>query len=252
MVDQQKLWDRETAQSYDTPGAGMDAPAVVDPVVDRLVALAAGGPALEFAVGTGRIALPLRARGVDVTGIELSMAMIERLREKDADIPVVQGDMTATRIDREFSLVYLVFNTIGNLLTQEEQVECFRNAARHLRPGGAFVVELWVPELRAMAPGHDGVVMVTEPGYVLVDQLDPVTQQGVSLHFTFDPAVDGSRDARVGRTPFRFIHPPELDLMARLAGFSLESREADWHGTPFDREATSHVSVYRLPATMGS
>lgn len=242
---QDELWDVETAQRYDTPGAGMFAPEVLGPTVDRLVELADGGPALELAVGTGRVAVPLAERGVPVTGIELSEPMVERLRTKvdESALPVVVGDMATARAPGEFTLVYLVFNTISNLLTQAEQVACFRNAARHLRPGGRFVVELWVPELRALPPGRAATVGVVEAGYVLLDTYDVLRQQVVSHHFTFG---DG-RQARLGRSPHRYVWPAELDLMGQLAGFDLESRHADWSGAEFTAESPSHVSVYRLP-----
>ena len=238
------LWDDLAADGYDTPGEGMDAPEAVGPAVDRLAALADGGPALEFAVGTGRIAIPLRARGVPVSGIEYSQPMIRRLREKATadDLPVTHGDMSTTRIDGDFALVYLVFNTIGNLLTQDAQVECFRNAAAHLRPGGCFVIELWVPDLRRMPPGVPAAVEVVEDGYILVDTMDTLHQHLISYHFRFDEG----REAHLGRTPHRYIWPSELDLMGRLAGFDLESRSSDWRGAPFTQESTSHVSVYRL------
>lgn len=249
MVDQARLWDAHAAAEYDTPGEGMFAPAVLGPTVERLTELAAGGRALELAIGTGRVAVPLREAGVEVAGIELSGAMLAHLREKvgPETIPVVQGDMTSASAGEGFGLVYLVFNTIGNLLTQEEQVECFRNAARHLAPGGCFVVEMWVPQLRALTPGHGGTVEVTEPGYLLVDSYDVMTQQVISHHVRFAPEVDGSREATVGRTPQRYIWPSELDLMAQLAGFTLESRWADWDRSEPTAESRSHVSVYRLP-----
>ncbi|GIM91784.1 class I SAM-dependent DNA methyltransferase [Paractinoplanes toevensis] len=237
------LWDAETAAGYDTPGEGMFSPEVLDPTVDRLAALAGGGAALEFAAGTGRVALPLAARGVPVTGIELSEPMIDRLHAKDPAFPVVTGDMATTRVPGEFTLVYLVFNTISNLLTQAEQVECFRNAARHLTPGGRFVIELWVPELRALPPGRAATVGVVEPGYILLDTYDVLNQHVVSHHFRFDD----TRQATLGRSPHRYIWPSELDLMAQLAGFTLESRHADWVGTPFTADSPSHVSTYRLP-----
>ncbi len=244
-LSQDELWDARAAAAYDTPGVGMEAPEVLGPTVDRLATLAGDGPALEFAVGTGRVAIPLTRRGVPVTGVELSSAMIGRLREKaDAtELPVVQGDMATTRVAGEFSLVYLVFNTIGNLLTQQQQVACFRNAAAHLRPGGCFVIELWVPDLTA-AGRVPASVGAADDGYVLVDVFDPVTQRLVSHHFTFDEGED-RRQARVGRTPHRYIWPSELDLMAQLAGMHLESRDADWQGGVFTASATSHVSVYR-------
>jgi SAM-dependent methyltransferase len=223
----------------------MFAPDVLGPTVDRLVELADGGAALELAVGTGRVAVPLAERGVPVSGIELSEPMVDRLRAKvdESTLPVVVGDMATAQAPGEFTLVYLVFNTISNLLTQAEQVECFRNAARHLTPGGRFVVELWVPELRALPPGRAATVGVVEPGYVLLDTYDVLRQHVVSHHFTFD---DG-REARLGRSPHRYVWPAELDLMGQLAGFELESRHADWSGAEFTADSASHVSVYRLP-----
>lgn len=244
-LSQDDLWDARAAAAYDTPGRGMEAPELLGPILDRLVELAGGGPVLEFAVGTGRVAIPLAERGVPVTGIELSAPMIERLREKvdEQTLPVVHGDMATTRVAGEFSLVYLVFNTIGNLLTQEEQVACFRNAAAHLQPGGCFVIELWVPDLtrRGRVPATVGVA---DDGYVLVDVFDPVAQRLVSHHFRFDEGED-RREALISRTPHRYVWPSELDLMAQLAGLHLESREADWSGAEFTADSTSHVSVYR-------
>lgn len=245
-MTQQQLWDEETARDYDTPGTGMFSTEVLTPTVDRLVALAAGGPALELAIGTGRVAVPLHARGVPVTGIELSTAMVEQLRRKVpvSEVPVVQGDMATATAPGDYTLVYLVFNTIGNLLTQTGQVACFRNAARHLRPGGCFVVELMVPELRSLPPGKTASVFTAEPGYLGVDTYDVVEQLLVSHHVTFG----AGREARIARTPQRYVWPAELDLMAQLAGLELESRHADWRGSPFSDAATSHVSVYRLPS----
>jgi SAM-dependent methyltransferase len=241
----EQLWDAEAARRYDTPGTGMFAPEVLGPTVDRLAALAAGGRALEFAIGTGRVAVPLAARGVPVTGIELSRPMVEQLRTKadEARIPVLLGDMATTRAPGKFLLVYLVYNTISNLLTQAEQVACFRNAAAHLSPGGRFVIELWVPDLRRLPPGQHGTVVRVEPGYILVDTYDPLHQHVVSHHFHF---ADG-RQAELGRSPHRYIWPAELDLMAQLAGFQLETRHADWAGTEFTAQSRSHVSVYRTP-----
>ena len=244
---QEEIWDAEAAQSYDTPGTGMFAPDVLGPTVDRLTEFAGGGRALEFAIGTGRVAIALAERGVPVTGIELSQPMIDQLHTKvdEATIPVVVGDMATTTAPGEYTLVYLVFNTISNLLTQAEQVECFRNAARHLAPGGRFVIELWVPELRKLPPGQPAVVYHIEPGYIGLDTYDVLRQHLVSHHFTFDQ--DGGRQARLGRSPHRYIWPAELDLMAQLAGFDLESRHADWAGAEFTADSRSHVSVYRLP-----
>lgn len=238
------VWDADAAQRYDTPGTGMFAPELLDPIVGRLAELAAGGPTLEFGIGTGRVAVPLAARGVPVTGIELSAPMIDQLRAKadDVAIPVEIGDMAAARVPGQFSLVYLVYNTISNLLTQEEQVGCFRNAARHLTPGGRFVIELWVPELRTLPPGRQATVWHTDAGYIGLDTYDVLNQQVISHHFTFG----AGREATLYRSPHRYIWPAELDLMAQLAGFELETRDADWIGTEFTAESRSHVSVYRM------
>jgi SAM-dependent methyltransferase len=248
-MQQEDLWDADAAQRYDTPGTGMFAPEVLGPTVDRLAALADGGAALEFAVGTGRVAVPLAERGVPVTGIELSTAMLDRLRTKadEATIPVVVGDMATAVAPGTYALVYLVYNTIANLLTQAEQVACFRNAARHLGPGGRFVIELWVPELRQLPPGRQATVWHCEPGYIGLDTYDVLHQHVVSHHFTFGEGTE----ARLFRTPHRYIWPAELDLMAQLAGFELESRHADWAGAEFTAESRSHVSVYRLAAQPG-
>jgi SAM-dependent methyltransferase len=244
---QDEIWDAEAARRYDTPGTGMFASDVLGPTVDRLAELAGDGRALEFAIGTGRVAVPLAERGVPVTGVELSRPMIEQLRAKadDAAIPVMVGDMATTRAPGEYSLVYLVYNTISNLLSQAEQVACFRNAARHLRAGGRFVIELWVPELRRLPPGQDATVWQSEPGYIGLDTYDVLNQQVVSHHFRFGVG----RQAELSRSPHRYIWPAELDLMAQLAGFELESRHADWAGSEFTAESRSHVSVYRMPSS---
>jgi SAM-dependent methyltransferase len=244
-VRQDEIWDAEVAAGYDTPGTGLFAPEVLAATVDRLAELAGAGPALEFAIGTGRVAVPLHERGVPVTGIELSEPMIAQLRTKvDEDaIPVVVGDMASTVAPRTYTLVYLVYNTISNLLTQAEQVACFRNAARHLTAGGRFVIELWVPELRKLPPGQQATVWHIQPGDIGLDTYDVLHQRLVSHHFDFG---DG-REARLFRSPHRYIWPAELDLMGQLAGFELESRHADWSGTEFNAESRSHVSVYRLP-----
>jgi SAM-dependent methyltransferase len=244
---QEDIWDRDAAEHYDTPGVGMFAPATLTPTVDRLAELAGPGRALEFAIGTGRVAVPLAERGVPVTGIELSGPMIEQLRSKvdETTIPVIVGDMATARAPGEFTLVYLVFNTISNLLTQAEQVACFRNAAHHLEPGGRFVVELWVPELRKLPPGQQATVWQSEPGYIGLDTYDVLHQRLVSHHFSFG----AGKQARLTRSPHRYIWPAELDLMAQLAGFELQSRHEDWAGTEFGAESRSHVSVYQLTTT---
>ncbi len=242
---QEEIWDADAAQGYDTPGTGMFAPEVLGPTADRLAELAGDGPALEFAIGTGRVVVPLTERGVPVTGIELSRPMIDQLRTKADEmmIRVIVGDMATATAPGRYGLVYLVYNTISNLLTQAEQVACFRNAARHLVPGGRFVIELWVPELRKLPPGQHAVVFQAQPGYIGLDTYDLLRQHVVSHHFWFDE----SRQARVFRSPHRYIWPAELDLMAQLAGFELETRHADWTGAEFTAESRSHVSVYRIP-----
>jgi SAM-dependent methyltransferase len=245
-MNPEDVWDVDAAERYDTPGVGMFAPEVIGPTVDRLVELAGGGRALELAIGTGRVAVPLAARGVPVTGIELSQPMIDQLRTKvdESTVPVVVGDMSTALAPGTFSVVYLVYNTISNLLTQTGQVACFQNAARHLTPGGRFVVELWVPELRKLPPGLDATVWHTEPGYIGLDTYDVLHQLVVSHHFRFGEGTG----AQLFRSPHRYIWPAELDLMAQLAGFELETRHADWQGTGFTADSRSHVSVYRLAA----
>ena len=239
-----EIWDERTAAGYDTPGTGMFAEAVVKPAVARLAALAGEGRALEFAIGTGRVAVPLRDFGVPVVGIEMWPAMIAQLRTKaDAErIPVILGDMASATAPGAFTLVFLVYNTISNLLTQAEQVACFRNAARHLAPGGRFVIELWVPDLRRLPPTQEAVVWQNEPGYIGLDTYDVLRQHVVSHHIRFDAADQ----VTLVRSRHRYIWPSELDLMAQMAGFVLESRHADWSGGAFTAESRSHVSVYRL------
>jgi SAM-dependent methyltransferase len=241
------IWDDETARRYDTPGTGMFAPAVLDPAVDRLADLARGGPALELGIGTGRVAVPLAQRGIRVAGIDASQPMLDQLRAKPeaTGIVAVCGDMaTATVPGGPYALVFVVYNTISNLLTQPEQVACFRNAARHLAPGGRFVVELWVPELRQLPPGREATVFDRAPGYMGIDTYDVLNQRLVSHHFSFG---DGTK-AELSRSPHRYIWPAELDLMGELAGFDLESRHGDWTSAEFTAESRSHVSVYRLPS----
>jgi len=241
-----EVWDQATAESYDGTSAEMFAPDVLDPAVDFLAALAGEGAALELAVGTGRVAIPLAARGVAVTGIELSEPMVAQLRLKvdAATLPVGLGDMATTTVPGEFALVYLVWNSISNLRTQAEQVECFRNAARHLSPGGRFVIELWVPPIRRMPPGQSAVPMTTDEGHLVFDTYDLVTQQCTSHHYRHQP--DGSTSYGAGH--FRYIWPSECDLMAQLAGLELEERYAGWDRSPFTSESESHVSVWRKPA----
>lgn len=232
----------EVAAAYDENLAGLFDPAAVEPAVEVLAELAGDGRALEFAIGTGRIALPLAARGADVVGIELSAAMVEQLRLKPSgsELEVTIGDMASTRVEGTFRLVYLVFNTIGNLVSQEQQVACFANAAAHLEPGGVFVVEVGVPELRRLPPGERYVVFHGDEHGFGIDEYDTASQSLVSHHLR--PERDNARHRSL---PFRYVWPAELDLMARLAGMTLQSRWADWHRQPFSHESTSHVSVWR-------
>jgi SAM-dependent methyltransferase len=238
------IWDEAAAKRYDTPGTGMFDEVLLRQTADRLAALADGGAVLEFAIGTGRVALPLLERGVPVSGIEIAPAMVEQLRTKanEATLPVVIGDMTTATIPGRFSLVILVFNGISNVLTQDEQIACFANAARHLAPGGRFVIELWVPDLRRLPPDRSATVFAAAPTYIGLDTFDVLNQIVISHHFRFGE----SNETTLFRSPHRYVWPAELDLMARLTGFALESRQADWIGSPFTGESTSHISVYRL------
>ncbi|MFC9114322.1 class I SAM-dependent DNA methyltransferase [Streptomyces sp. NPDC057092] len=242
-----ELWSRAAAERYDAEDTEMFSAAVLGPTVDFLAELAGDGRALEFAIGTGRVGVPLRERGVPVTGIELSEPMAAVLRRKvDEDtLPVVIGDMATTVVPGTFTLVYLVYNTISNLLTQDEQVECFRNAARHLAPGGRFVIELGVPPLRSLPLGQVAVPFDVSERHLGFDTFDLVEQMLVSHHFTRD-RDDGRyrRDA----SRHRYAWPAELDLMARIAGLGLERRVADWDGSPFAQDSPKHISVWRRPA----
>jgi SAM-dependent methyltransferase len=241
-----EVWDQGTAEHYDADAAERFAPGVLGPTVDFLARRAGSGAALEFAIGTGRVGIPLAARGVPVTGIELSRAMLAQLRRKadEATLPVLAGDMATARVPGQFSLVYLVYNSISNLRTQQEQVECFRNAARHLSAGGRFVIELWVPAIRRMPPGQDAVPASLAAGHLVFDTYDPATQRCASHHYWRD--ADGS--IRYSAGEFRYIWPAECDLMAQLAGLELEERVADWDGSPFTADSESHVSVWRKPS----
>jgi SAM-dependent methyltransferase len=234
----------EVAARYDDESAAMFTSEVLGPILDRLEHLAAGGPALELAIGTGRVGLPLAARGVPVTGIELSAAMVEQLRAKPggAELAVTIGDMATAAVADTFSLVYLVFNTIVNLTSQDAQVACFVNAASHLRPGGCFVIEVNVPQLRRLPPGDRANVFATGAEHWGIDVLDVVEQRLVSHHFT--ATSDGVRHASI---PFRYVWPAELDLMARIAGLRLRHRWGDWRGGRFTADSRSHVSVWEKP-----
>jgi SAM-dependent methyltransferase len=216
-------------------------PAVVDRAVTFLADLAGDGAALELGIGTGRIALPLWQRGVRVHGIDLSPAMAERLRAKPGahDIGVTIGDFATTRVEGEFRLAYLVFNTIMNLTTQDDQVECFRNVAAHLEPGGCFVIEVGIPELQRLPPGETVRAFAVSPTRLGFDEYDVAAQFLVSHHYQ---VVDGRLE--VFSTPFRYVWPSELDLMARLAGMTLRERWGGWSREPFTSDSTSHVSAW--------
>jgi SAM-dependent methyltransferase len=227
------------AERYDETAASMFAPDVVDPALDFLADLARGGNALELGIGTGRIALPLAARGVRVHGIDLSPDMVSQLRAKPGaeHIDVTIGDFATTKVDVTFSLAYLVWNTINNLTTQEAQVACFENVASHLEAGGCFVVEVGVPALRRMPPGERFVPFDVSPEHLGFDEYVVVSQGLISHHYWPQTGDQISM-------PFRYVWPSELDLMARIAGMRLRERWSDWKRAPFTSESTKHVSVW--------
>ncbi|MCC3761500.1 class I SAM-dependent methyltransferase [Glycomyces sp. TRM65418] len=242
MPDLEDHFSGDRAAGYDQSSAEMFTPARVDPVVDVLAELAGDGRALEFASGTGRIALPLAARGVPVSGIDLSPDMTAQLRAKPGGeaVDVTIGDIATTRLAGDFRVVYLVFNTIGNLTTQDAQVACFENAAAHLEPGGCFVIETGVPQLRRLPPGQRAVPFSTEPGGWAYDLYDCAVQAMSSNYVTvLDDGTGRSRSI-----PFRYVWPSELDLMARIAGMRLRHRWADWSGAPFTHDSEAHVSIW--------
>jgi SAM-dependent methyltransferase len=244
-VNEDGYFDEPVAARYDESEAEMFDPAVVEPVVDFLVELAGSGRALELGIGTGRIALPLARRGVDVHGIELSQAMVARLRAKPGgeDIDVTIGDFATTTVDGTFALAYLVFNTIENLTSQAAQVACFQNVAAHLEPGGCFVIEVGIPELRRLPPGEKMRVFHAGPTHWGIDEYDVANQGLTSHHFEL---VDG-RFERLS-IPFRYTWPAELDLMAQLGGMRLRERWSGWKREPFTSESRKHVSVWEKPA----
>ena len=235
----------EVASRYDESSADMFEPDVLDPAVEFLAGLAGDGAALELGIGTGRIALPLSKRGIRVCGIDLSEAMVAKLREKPGgeQIDVAIGDFATTRVDGTFSLAYLVFNTIGNLTTQEAQAACFGNVAAHLEPGGCFVIEVGVPGLRTLPPGERFQVFDFGPEHIGIDEYDVGTQGLTSHHLSL-------RDGRweLLSMPFRYVWPAELDVMARAAALRLRERWSGWNREPFTQESTKHVSVWEKPA----
>jgi SAM-dependent methyltransferase len=237
-------FDERVAASYDASTGDEFESDMIEATADLLAGLAGHGSALEFGIGTGRIALPLSQRGVAVHGIELSRAMVSRLRAKPggADLGVTIGDFSSTRVEGSFRLVYLVYNTIMNLTSQAAQVDCFRNAAAHLEPGGCFVIEVGVPGLQRLPPGEIYQVFHQSEDYVGIDEYDVARQGLISHHIEI---VDGKAD-RVSM-PFRYAWPAELDLMAELAGMRLRDRWSGWHREPFTSESRQHVSVWGKP-----
>jgi SAM-dependent methyltransferase len=243
------FFGEQVAARYDELSDEMFAPSVVDPAVDFLAGLAGEGDALEFGIGTGRVALPLAQRGVRVKGIDLSEAMVERLRAKPggAEIQVEIGDFATTTIAGSFTLAYLVFNTINNLTTQDAQVACFENAAAHLEPGGCFVIEVGVPNLQRLPPGETVRPFRVTPTRLGFDEYDIAAQGLISHHFR----VVGDRlEAR--SIPFRYVWPAELDLMARIAGMTLRERWSGWEREPFTSESTKHISVWEKSGKAGT
>lgn len=236
-------FSKEVAEKYDDDEL-MNNPAVINPVVDFLADLSRGGPVLEFGIGTGRIALPLSQKGIHVQGIDLSPDMVAQLRLKPAAdaIVVTIGDFATTKVNGSFRLVFLVFNTITNLITQDAQVECFRNAAAHLEPGGYFVIETFIPELRLLLPGETIRPHHFSQSRLDFDTYNVATQELVSHHYR---NVDGAFKGH--SLPFRYVWPSELDLMAKIAGMRLRERFSDWNRRPYTNESTAHVSVWEKP-----
>ena len=235
-------FDEPIAKGYDTRWADLFEPSVVEPAVNFLAELAGKGDALELGIGTGRIALPLSRRGIRVHGIELSPAMVAQLQTKaGADsIAVTIGDFATTKVDGSFKLAYLVRNTITNLTTQDEQVDCFGNVARHLEPGGFFVIEVYVPELQRLPPGETIHAFTVTPTHVGLEEYDVATQIAFSHHYW----LEGGR-LETFSAPFRYVWPSELDLMARIAGMTLRERWSGWNREPFTKDSRSHVSVWQ-------
>ena len=240
----ENYFDEWVAQHYEVLWSHLFAPGVVDPAVSFLADLAGGGRALELGIGTGRLALPLSRRGIRVDGIELSAAMVEQLRSQpgSADIDVTIGDFSTTKVNGTFTLAYLVRNTIMNLTTQDAQVECFLNVARHLEPGGFFVIEVIVPPWQRLPPGETVIPFDVSPAHLGFDEIDVATQNSWSHHYWF---VDG--ETKTFSAPFRYVWPSELDLMARLAGMTLRDRWSDWNREPFTGTSRSHISVWQKP-----
>ena len=244
-MDDDGYFGELVAARYDDVVDDMLDRAGIDTAVDFLAELAGSGRALELGIGTGRVAVPLAQRGVPVSGIDMSKAMVARLHAKPGgtDIPVTIGDFATATVDGTFSVAYLVFNTISNLTTQAAQVACFRNVAAHLAPGGCFVIEVGVPGLRRLPPGETLRAFHLSETRWGIDEYDVATQGLTSHHFEI---VDG-RLERLS-IPFRYAWPAELDLMAELAGMGLRERWAGWKREPFTSESRMHVSVWEKNA----
>jgi SAM-dependent methyltransferase len=241
VVTPEDHFGEQVAASYDESSADMFDPVVLDPTVDFLAGLAGDGAALELGIGTGRVALPLSQRGVPVHGIDLSEAMVARLRAKPGAerIGVTIGDFATTTVDGRFSVAYLVFNTIMNLTSQDAQVACFQNVAAHLEPGGRFVIEVGVPPLQRLPPGETVRAFAVTPTYLGFDEVDVVSQGLISHHYRVE---DGH--LQLHSVPFRYVWPSELDLMARIAGMRLRERWSGWRREPFTSDSRTHVSVW--------
>ena len=234
-------FDEWIAEHYDILWPELFEPAVLDSTVDFLAELSDGGPALELGIGTGRIALPLSQRGVcgAASSSHLRWSRSLQARPGASSIEVTIGDFATTKVDAAFTLVYLLCNTITNLTTQDEQVQCFRNAAAHLQPGGSFLIENYIPVLRRLPPGETTHVFTAAPTHIGVGEYDVAAQIEVSNHWW---VIDG--ELKTFSSPHRYVWPSELDLMARLAGMTLRERWSDWHREPFTSESRGHVSVW--------
>jgi SAM-dependent methyltransferase len=238
----EEVYNQRCADVYDQWFGYFD-----EAAVDVLEELAGGGRVLELGIGTGMVALPLAARGVEVHGIDASPEMVAALRAKPGGdgLPVTMGDFAEVNVEGEFSLVYVVYNTLFALQTQEEQVRCFRNVAARLKPGGAFVVEAFVPDLAQLSAGRGVRLlhMTDERVGIKIFQHDPVAQKLKSRHVVFDET-----GSRLFPVEVRYAWPSELDLMAQLAGLRLRARWGDWRRGGFDAKSEKHVSVYERPA----
>jgi SAM-dependent methyltransferase len=235
------------AESYDATSSVMYEPAVLNPTLDFLIDLnaqAGGGRVLELGIGTGRVGLPLSERGVHVHGIEISADMVAQLKAKPGAerVGVTVGDFATAKVDGSFTLAFLVYNTISNLLTQDEQIECFRNVADHLAPSGCFVIELWIPELQKLASGERLRAFTATPEHLGFDESDSAVQRVTSHHYWLED------DRMVSfSSHHRYVWPSELDLMARMAGMQLRERWGDWDRRPFTNDSSKHISVWEMP-----